>query len=177
MLDAVITRLIKGLEAILGLMAATMVVLVFGNVVLRYGFNSGIAVSEEVSRFIFVWMIFLGSIIAVREHSHLGVDSLLRKLPRRGKIFCVVTSDVLILFAMGLLLQGSWSQTLINFDTISPVAGISMAFLYLPGVIASAGIGVLVLIHLYQVLWLNPGDEDLILCVDSEELAALEHTK
>ena len=40
---------------------ATMVILVFGNVVLRYGFNSGITVSEEVSRWAFVWLLFLTS--------------------------------------------------------------------------------------------------------------------
>jgi hypothetical protein len=40
---------------------AAMVVLVFGNVVLRYGFNSGIAVSEELSRWLFVWLTFMGA--------------------------------------------------------------------------------------------------------------------
>ena len=43
---------------------AGMVVLVFGNVVLRYGFNSGIVVSEEVSRWLLVWLTFLGAIVA-----------------------------------------------------------------------------------------------------------------
>ena len=52
-----------------------MVVLVFGNVVLRYGFNSGITVSEELSRWLLVWLTFLGAIVAVREHAHLGVDT------------------------------------------------------------------------------------------------------
>lgn len=40
-----------------------MVVLVFGNVVLRYAFNSGITVSEELSRWLFVWL-FVGAIVA-----------------------------------------------------------------------------------------------------------------
>ena len=53
-----------------------MVVLVFGNVVLRYGFNSGITVSEELSRWLFVWLTFLGAIVALREHGHLGTDML-----------------------------------------------------------------------------------------------------
>ena len=46
-----------------------MVVLVFGNVVLRYVFNSGIAVSEELSRWLMVWLTFLGAIVALREHA------------------------------------------------------------------------------------------------------------
>ena len=53
-----------------------MVVMVFGNVVLRYAFNSGITVSEELSRWLFVWLTFLGAIVAIKEHGHLGTDML-----------------------------------------------------------------------------------------------------
>ena len=60
---------------------ALMVVMVFGNVVLRYGFNSGITVSEELSRWLFVWMTFLGALVAMREHAHLGTDMLVARLP------------------------------------------------------------------------------------------------
>ena len=69
------------LKVLIALFLAIMVVLVFGNVVLRYGFNSGITVSEEVSRWLFVWLTFLGAIVALREHGHLGVDMLVKRLP------------------------------------------------------------------------------------------------
>ena len=46
---------------------AGMVVLVFANVLLRYGFNSGITLSEELSRWLFVWMTFLGAVVALRN--------------------------------------------------------------------------------------------------------------
>ncbi|SDH60404.1 Tripartite ATP-independent transporter, DctQ component, partial [Propionivibrio dicarboxylicus] len=52
--------LLKSLEWLLICIFGLMVLLVFGNVVLRYGFNYGIIFSEEVSRFLFVWMVFLG---------------------------------------------------------------------------------------------------------------------
>ena len=63
------------LKFVIALCLAVMVVLVFGNVVLRYGFNSGITISEELSRWLLVWLTFLGAIVAVREHAHLGVDT------------------------------------------------------------------------------------------------------
>src|SRR2546423_2066887 len=44
-----------------------MMILVFGNVVLRYALNSGITMSEEMSRWLFVWMTFLGAIVALKE--------------------------------------------------------------------------------------------------------------
>ena len=58
--------LVRSLEWILIGILGFMVILVFGNVVLRYGFNSGIMFSEEVSRFLFVWMVFLGSVLMLR---------------------------------------------------------------------------------------------------------------
>jgi TRAP-type C4-dicarboxylate transport system permease small subunit len=68
-------RLIDGYCRVLTLVVVTllagMVVLVFGNVVLRYVANSGITVSEELSRWFFVWMTFLGAVIGLRERAHL----------------------------------------------------------------------------------------------------------
>jgi len=57
-----------------------MVVLVFTNVVMRYAFNSGITISEELSRWLFVWMTFMGAIVALRERAHLGTDTLVSRL-------------------------------------------------------------------------------------------------
>src|SRR5215212_2219813 len=103
---------------------AIMVILVFGNVVLRYAFNLGITVSEELSRFLFVWLTFLGAIIAFREHGHLGVDMVVSRLSGAGKKACLVVSQLLMLWVTWLFLQGSWEQTLINLDVKSPSAGI-----------------------------------------------------
>ncbi|MGY3426069.1 TRAP-type C4-dicarboxylate transport system permease small subunit [Bradyrhizobium sp. F1.13.4] len=99
---------------------AVMVVLVFGNVVLRYGFNSGIAISEELSRWLLVWLTFLGAVVAMREHAHLGVDAIVRMLPAVGKRFCFIINYCLMLFADWLLLSGSWRQTIINIDDRAP---------------------------------------------------------
>ncbi|MBS1156514.1 MAG: C4-dicarboxylate transporter permease, partial [Proteobacteria bacterium] len=72
--------LVRSLEWLLIAILGLMVVLVFGNVVLRYGFNSGITFSEEVSRFLFVWMVFLGSVLMLRDNGHLGVHTLTSQL-------------------------------------------------------------------------------------------------
>ena len=84
-MNMIVEGYFKLLKVLIALFLAIMVVLVFGNVVLRYGFNSGITVSEEVSRWLFVWLTFLGAIVALREYGHLGVDMLVRRLPNRGR--------------------------------------------------------------------------------------------
>jgi len=80
-----------------------MVVLVFGNVVLRYGFNSGISVSEELSRWLFVWLTFMGAIIGLREHAHLGTDMLVGRLGPLGKKVCLVGAYALMLLMCWML--------------------------------------------------------------------------
>ena len=77
-----VPRLERTVEYLMALALSVMVVLVFGNVVLRYLFNSGFAAAEELARLMFVWLIFLGAILALRHHGHLGVEMVQAKLPR-----------------------------------------------------------------------------------------------
>ena len=151
-----------------------MVVLVFGNVVLRYAFNLGITVSEEVSRFLFVWMTFLGAIIAFREHGHLGVDMVVGRLPAVGKKTCLIVSQVLMLYVTWLFLQGSWQQTIINLGVKSPSAGISMGLFYGVGVIFSVSAGLILLYDLYRVLTGKMAEDELVMVKESEEQEELE---
>jgi TRAP-type C4-dicarboxylate transport system permease small subunit len=77
-------RFCRGLDRVSALALALMAAMVFGNVVLRYVFNSGIAVSEELSRWLFVWMTFLGAVVALKENAHLGTDMLVAPGPHRA---------------------------------------------------------------------------------------------
>ena len=85
---------------------ALMVVLVFGNVFMRYAFNSGFSVSEELSRWLFVWVTFVRAVVASRTNSHLGTDILVGRLGPKGKKFCMGISLVLMLFCLWLLFKG-----------------------------------------------------------------------
>src|SRR3546814_18358001 len=80
------------LEALLVALLFGMVVMVFGNVVLRYGFNSGLTVSEELSRYFFVWLTFVGAVVTFHENAHLGVETLVRRFGPRGRLICMVLS-------------------------------------------------------------------------------------
>jgi len=173
-MDKVLDGVDRVLEVLIVVALAVMVVLVFGNVVLRYGFNSGIAVSEEVSRYLFIWLTFIGAVIAVHEHAHLGVDSLPRLLPRKGRLACVVVSELLMLFATALLFHGSWKQTLVNLATKSPVSGTPLALIYVAGLVASLMMGALFARNLYKLIVVGATDEELILSVESEDLAGVE---
>jgi TRAP-type C4-dicarboxylate transport system permease small subunit len=68
-----------------------MALAVFVNVVLRYGFGSGIAASEELSRLLFVWMVFIGATAAYPAGEHMAFTSLVGMLQSRPKIFSALT--------------------------------------------------------------------------------------
>jgi len=101
-----IDRACRAVEALIAACLAVMVLLVFGNVVLRYGLNSGITVSEEVSRWLFIWITFLGALVALRERAHLGVDMVVAKLPPLGRRLCLGLSQLTMLYVLWLLFEG-----------------------------------------------------------------------
>jgi TRAP-type C4-dicarboxylate transport system permease small subunit len=147
-------------------------------VVLRYAFNSGITVSEEVSRWLFVWLTFLGAIVALRQHGHLGVDMLVRRLPNVGKRACLIITQLLMLYATWLLLQGSWEQTLINWDVAAPASGLSTGWFYGVGVVYGVSTGLILLADLYRTVTGKLSDEELVMVKESEEqeeFEALQH--
>jgi TRAP-type C4-dicarboxylate transport system permease small subunit len=162
------------LRLLIVLCLAAMCVLVFTNVVLRYAFNTGITVSEELSRWLFVWLTFLGAIIAMREHGHLGMDSLVARLPTIGKKICLVVSQLLMLYATWLFLSGSWTQTMINREVTAPASGLSTAWVYGVGVVFGVSVIPILLWDLYRVLSGQLRDEELVMITESEELAELE---
>jgi TRAP-type C4-dicarboxylate transport system permease small subunit len=127
-----------------------MLAMVFGNVVLRWTVNSGIDVSEELSRYFFVWLTFIGAVVVMREHLHLGVDALVGRLERRGRLACMIASDALILFCCAVFFWGTWQQAAINASNVSPVTGISMIWVFGVGYFSSVMIGLMVLLRLVR---------------------------
>ncbi|WP_341895344.1 TRAP transporter small permease [Ferrovibrio terrae] len=168
-MSAVADYYFRFLKLVLVVLLSAMVIMVFGNVVLRYGFNSGISVSEELSRWAFVWLTFLGATVALRERQHLGLDSLIMVLPRGGKRLCLIISQTLMLYVTWLLLSGSWTQMQINMDVPAPVSGLSSGVFYAAGVAFSASALPMIAYDLYRALADKLTDEELITITESEE--------
>ncbi len=165
----------KLMRAFIALCMMGMVVLVFGNVVLRYAFNSGISVSEELSRWLFVWLVFVGAVVALRDHAHLGMDSVVSRLPAWGKKACFVLSNVLMLGCVGLFFAGTWQQTKINLDNMAPATDLSMGYFYYSvGLVFSVGAAGLLLRNLWHAASGRLTDRDLIQIRESEDKVEIE---
>ena len=174
MIDTAIDRFCRALDLLIAAALAVMVVLVFGNVVLRYAFNSGIAVSEEVARWLFVWLCFMGAVVAIKERAHLGTDMLVSRLPVAGRKACMVAGHLLMLYVTWLFLDGSWQQARINLDVAAPVTGAPVAIFYASGVVFSVLAGVLLLLQLARLLTGRLPESELVMVKESEEQAELE---
>jgi TRAP-type C4-dicarboxylate transport system permease small subunit len=135
-------------EILLVLGLAGMAIMVFGNVVLRYLFSSGITFSEEVSRFLFVWITFLGAVLVFAQGGHIAMGTLTSRLPMWGQRACIAVSGVLMLGCCVLMVLGGWHQTVINLNNFAPVSGLPRGFIYFTAVFAGIGIGAITLWNL-----------------------------
>jgi TRAP-type C4-dicarboxylate transport system permease small subunit len=159
----------KLLSVLMAASLALMVVLVFTNVVLRYAMNSGITVSEELSRWLFVWVTFMGAVVALHDRAHLGSDTLVSRLPVAGQKACLVVGHCLMLFICWLLFRGAWEQVQINWDTTSAAMEVSMGIFYASGMVCAVLSAVILLNHLWRLLRGGLADDELIGVRESEE--------
>jgi TRAP-type transport system small permease protein len=169
MIQKLINRYCKFLSWLMAAALALMVVLVFTNVVLRYAFNSGIAVSEELSRWLFVWLTFLGAIVALNDRAHLGTDTLVSRLPTLGKKICLGIGHVAMLFICWLLFKGALDQAQVNLTTTSAAMEASVAIFYAAGIVCAVSGAVILLNDLWRLLTNQLSEEELIGIRESEE--------
>lgn len=164
----------KLLEFLIVAMLFAMVVMVFGNVLMRYVFDTGITVSEEMSRYCFIWLTYLGAMVAMREGGHLGMDTLVKVLPVTGKKICLFLSEVLMLMCNGMFLWGTYQMHELQVTNISPVVGISMIWIYGMGYIVSVVMGVLNINKLYLLLTGQLSENDMVQIIETEGLKETE---
>ncbi|MEW6707570.1 MAG: TRAP transporter small permease subunit [Pseudomonadota bacterium] len=141
-------------EALMALCLAAMALAVFVNVVLRYGFGSGIAASEELSRLLFVWMVFIGATAAYPKGEHMAFTSLLLLLRGRAGAWALKPLmrliHALVVLAAGLVGWGAWQQVSVGLGSKSVVLGYPAALLPLPAFLACMAIAVMALANLLR---------------------------
>jgi len=136
------------------LMAACLAVMalsVFINVVLRYGFGSGIAASEELSRLLFVWLVCIGAIAAYARGEHMAFTALIRRFRHRAAMpWLARLIHLLVVAACAMLAWGAWQQVVVGMDSHSVVLRYPVALLPLPALLCSVAIGLMALRNLLR---------------------------
>jgi TRAP-type C4-dicarboxylate transport system permease small subunit len=130
------------LEVILVVILTSMVGLVFGNVVARYVFNSAITWAEEVARFLFVWLTFVGASFGLYKGLHLGMDMVVVRLKPRTRRVVDLVNTIITLAFLGVWAVGGVHLIQANLDYMSPATGFSMGLVYMIGPLAALLMGI-----------------------------------
>lgn len=156
LLEHIITKIIHW---VMGLCLFLMLMLIFVNVVLRYGFNSGITISNEIARITFVWLIFLGSILAFRDKTHLAVNMFIKRLPIVGQKILHIIRQLVILWMLYLMFLGEWNENLVSLKAKLPVSGMSEAVFTLVILVSVVSMALLCMIDIIKAL-LTPAKKE-----------------
>jgi TRAP-type transport system small permease protein len=171
---ALADHLTRALEVVMVLCLVVMLVMVFGNVILRLFFNTGIDLSEEIPRFAFVWMTFLGAIVGMRRRAHLGVDILVQALPVLGRRICWGLSQAVMLVCCVYIVYGTYLQHEIIEGNASPVAQLSMLWVFGVSYLTGSAIGLICLSNLVRLMAGKVSDDELIDVHEEGMVDALE---
>lgn len=145
-------RVLRIVHWVMAACLGVMAVAVFINVVLRYGFGSGIAASEELSRLLFVWMVFIGATAAYPAGEHMAFTTLVGALRSRPALFLAMTLLIrlLVVLACALLARGAWQQVVVGLGSHSVVLEYSSALLPLPAFLCACAIGLMAVIEIVR---------------------------
>ncbi|MCI9866965.1 TRAP transporter small permease [Rhizobium skierniewicense] len=136
------------IDILMAVLMLSMITLVFTNVVMRYGFSSGLRVSVELSRLAFVWIVMIGAVSALKRGEHLGMPEVAEKYFPRWLPWLNRLSWLVVLGTAMMLVIGSWRVTVSNWVNISPLTGLPLGLFYLSGVVCGVAMVVIALVRL-----------------------------
>lgn len=187
MKNATMDKLFKGIDYLTGILTGLMVLFVFLNVVLRTCFNSGLTWSEELSRYLFVFVTYVGAISAMRVNGHLGVDTLISRGPRPLQMVMYVVSQLVIAALMCILVHGSGKMVLQNTESRTAALGISYALLYSVGIITGVSIAAMAVANIVyavthpseisSIVSMTTDEDEIMAETGSEDLSDEEYAK
>ncbi len=143
-------------EAFLVLVLSTMVAAIGAQVVARYVFNTPFSWSEELARYLFLWVVFLGASQAMRRHEHIAVGLMVDRLPFRVRQLVIVLLNGLIASFLAVLVVQGWKVVGIVAPLQSIALKVTMAVVYLPLVVGGAIMFVRIILQTINVIRHGP---------------------
>lgn len=140
----------QGVDIAMAVLMALMIALVFTNVVMRYGFASGLRASVELSRLGFVWVVMLGAATVLRRGEHLAVAEFSEALFPRAVPLLRRLAWLIILISVLMLFTGAFRQMMANWNNISQVTGLPSALFYLAGVVSGVMMAFVAVVRIFD---------------------------
>ncbi|MBK5200794.1 MAG: TRAP transporter small permease [Spirochaetaceae bacterium] len=112
-------------------MGITITVTVFVNVVCRYVFLMTIPWAEELARFLFIWMTFVGSILANNKYQHMRLDFVVEKFSPQVAQILIGISYIIVICFLVILCIGGTEYSLSQWDWKSSALGVRHGLVYI----------------------------------------------
>ncbi len=130
----------KTLSYVVAVLLVAMSGIVFGNVISRYFLDTTLGWYEEVSRFLLIWIVFLGAVIALIKGDHLGIDLLSSIFPERICRMIVILADFLVLLALAVMCKGAWDMAIDSLQSgwVASSVPIPYGWVYMIGPVSAA---------------------------------------
>lgn len=144
------SRLVRLILIFTAIMVAAIVIVTFGQVILRYFFNAPQTWAEEVGRYLFVWITLIGASVAVARDNHIRLDAIVNMLPKPTQRPLDIFRRLVELASFGLLLYSGIIVTMRNLTgSFYTLPGVPRWIFY---VSAPLGAGLMLMFGLWN-LW------------------------
>ncbi len=110
--------------------SVVMVAVALAQVVFRYVLAAPLPWSEELARYCFVWIVFLGGAIGLARGIHLGLDLFVNMLPRKARRALEALTSLLIAAFAVTVIYASYPVISMNMFQRSPALGAQMSWIY-----------------------------------------------
>lgn len=164
-LSRFVSVMFKGLEIIISAGLLLMIVLTFFNVLIRYanyipgwgdlGISRSLmrmtGVNAEIARIGFIYMVYLGSIIAARDNKHLMIDTLIMKVPPAVQKILYVIIQLIIMFLMGYTATGAWRIATRNINDFWVATHFPVFLIHFAGVLLGVAFIVISIANLFRL--------------------------
>ena len=131
-------RLLSICKWLITAIVAVLAVILIAAVFYRYALNNAIAWSEEGSKYLMVWLTFLGAPIALRHAAHINIDLLIKLFPPRGRQAFYLGTNLVIIATMGIMFWKGWAFAELGARQVASSFNVSMLWMYVAVPIGSA---------------------------------------
>ena len=136
--SVVLTALLGLAKASVIVISVVMICVTLAQVIFRYVIAAPLPWSEEMARYCFVWIVFLGGALGLARGIHLGVDLFVNMLPRGAQRWLDILTSLLIAAFAAIVINASFPVLNMNMFQRSPALGVQMSWIYIAITISMA---------------------------------------
>ena len=121
----------KALQSIAVIAMGGMLFVIFGQVIARYVFHHSLAFSEELARYLFVYVVFFGTAVVAKNNGHIIMEALVSALKEKAAKYTKILAFLSTFLFMAIIFYYGIRMMIISSYQISPALRISMSYVYL----------------------------------------------